>query len=186
MLSAMEYFENFKFKNANFNDFVAVAEDQTGEDLSWFFDEWLKTKEFCDYSVAAVKKNKIVFRRRGEIAMPVDVQIELKDGTQIKKVLKGKEKIEELPIDNAKDIKRVTLDPDEKLLDIDKINNFWPRQVEVKPVPLYHFLYEIPIFLPEDKYSLIFGPYLQDGIGLKISFQKTSYLIYLCPFAYNP
>jgi aminopeptidase N len=38
-----EYYEKFKYKNAETADLQAVFEDVTGENLDWFFDEWVYT-----------------------------------------------------------------------------------------------------------------------------------------------
>ncbi len=87
------------------------------------------------------------------------------------KVLRGK-CIEIISKEN-KPIRQVILDPDEELLDIDRTNNFWPRRIYIKPVPLYIGLYDIPVFLPDDAYNLVVGPEVSNsGLGLKASFQK--------------
>lgn len=38
-----EYFERYKFKNADTKQFQALAEEIYGHDLQWFFDEWVYT-----------------------------------------------------------------------------------------------------------------------------------------------
>lgn len=37
------YFDRFKYKNADTKDFQAVAEEISGQNLDWFFDEWVYT-----------------------------------------------------------------------------------------------------------------------------------------------
>lgn len=36
-----DYFEKYKYKNANTKQFIAVVEDNYGQNLDWFFDGWL-------------------------------------------------------------------------------------------------------------------------------------------------
>ena len=36
-----EYFERFKYKNAETSDFMGVMEEVSGKKLDWFFDEWV-------------------------------------------------------------------------------------------------------------------------------------------------
>ena len=53
------------------------------------------------------------------------------------------------------------------------MNNSWPRKLNIKPVPLYWPLYDVPVFLPDDGYNVVFGPELANGgLGFKTSFQK--------------
>ncbi len=52
------YFEKWKFKHPQPNDVKKCFEESTGEDLSWFFDGYLSTKEKIDYKISKLKKNK--------------------------------------------------------------------------------------------------------------------------------
>ncbi|RMI17304.1 MAG: M1 family peptidase [Calditrichaeota bacterium] len=52
MLKVMRtYVERFRFKHPTSQDFVNVASEVAGEDLSWFFDQVLYTNAVLDYSV---------------------------------------------------------------------------------------------------------------------------------------
>ena len=85
----------------------------------------------------------------------------------------GQEARKDLTLSPGTTVAEAVLDPDEELLDIDRTNNRWPRHVNVKPVPLYLGLYDLPVFLPDDSYNLVFGPELANsGIGVKASLQK--------------
>jgi len=48
------YFERWKFKHPNTWDFFAVAEEISGQDLDWFFDQAFFSNKVLDYTVSAI------------------------------------------------------------------------------------------------------------------------------------
>ncbi|NOX36350.1 MAG: M1 family metallopeptidase [Calditrichaeota bacterium] len=60
MLQIMRtYVERFRFKHPTTRDFIQVASEVAGEDLSWFFDQALYRNAVLDYSVAYVRSKKV-------------------------------------------------------------------------------------------------------------------------------
>lgn len=166
------YFEEFKFKNISVNDFMRLANEESQKDLNWFFEEWLKTDKKCDYAVKEVKKDKIVLENRGTISMPVKTEINFSDGTTLVDNWDGRGD-KEIKLNNASALKEVKVDKDNTILDIDRTNNFWPRLLYKKPVAVYYGVYEVPVILPEDSKTIVFGPEVANGgIGVKASLQK--------------
>jgi len=135
-------------------DFIDACSHVTGEDLTGFFDQWLRTKGTCDYAVTEVKRKgkdiEISIRRKGEIIMPVDVELTFTDGETKRLDWKSRKRTGILKLTTPKVLKRLTLDPDRKLLEPDRWNNHWPRKVEIKP------FIALPSF---DAYQLFYGPY---------------------------
>lgn len=80
------YVQQWKICHPYFEDFRASIIQFTQVDLNWFFDQWLETTKYTDYkikSVKAIKENdsyKITLRRKGEMQMPLDVQVISKHG----------------------------------------------------------------------------------------------------------
>ncbi len=165
-------FEEYRYKNLLEKDFIRICEEESKQDLKWFFNEWLNTKEHCDYAVDKVKDGQITLANRGGIIMLVKIKVDYRDGTSEVLNWDGRDKEKKLTVPLGKTIQKVTLDPDQELLDIDRTNNSWPRTVRIKPVPLYFGLYDIPVFLPDDSYNFIVGPEISQGLGVKASFQK--------------
>lgn len=166
-------FREFRFRNLTINDFIRIAEEESGQELEWFFQQWLYDSEICDYAVSRVDRNAIHLEKRGEITMPVDIVVRFKDGEEKTFRWDGQAAQTAITVEESKRIERVVIDPDQDILDIDRTNNQWPREIFVKPVPLYFGIYEIPVFLPDDSYNLVFGPeIINSGLGVKASVQK--------------
>lgn len=169
----LRIFEEYKFRNISIREIQALAKEESGQDLDWFFQQWFKTSKKCDYAVKEVRENKVILENRGEIRMPVELKIEFADGTTQKLSWDGLGKEKEFLLEYPQKIKSVQLDPEKRLLDLDRVNNNWKRKIDLKPVPLYYPIYEIPVFLKDDSYSLVFGPQIGGSeLGIKLSLQK--------------
>lgn len=171
------YYSEFKFKNASVEDFKKIAQDFTDKDLDVFFKQWLETDNVCDYAIAKVEGNRLIIEDKGAISMPLEVKVGLENNRIIRRKLEFKDKREEIIFDA--DIKSVQLDPENRILEIDKTNNSYPTKVKAKFVPLYFFAYEIPLFLDRGALNIITGPSLaSNGLGLKSSLQKPDDLVF--------
>jgi hypothetical protein len=53
------YFERFKFKHPHTRDFIATANEVSGQDLDWFFNQALFDKVILDYEVSRVSSEEI-------------------------------------------------------------------------------------------------------------------------------
>lgn len=173
------YFQRYRFRVARVEDFIKICQEVLKENLGWFFDEWLYSSRLCDYAIER-KKGTLVLKRLGDVSMPVETKIEFQDGTSQVVSLDGKKKEEIIELPKDKKFKEAAADYGNSLFDIDRINNYLPRRVDKRIVPLYHGLYEIPLFIRDDAYSWITGPsFSQYGAGLKTSFQRPgSYIVY--------
>ncbi len=135
-------------------DFIAACSEAAEKDMSWFFNRWLGTSGTCDYGVTGARRRgndiEIGIRRVGEIAMPLEAELAFADGTTERLYWNSDRKTGVLRLATPRMLNHVTLDPDHKLLEPNRWNNHWPRQVEVRPV----------IALPSlDAYQIFYGPY---------------------------
>ncbi len=166
-------FEEYRFQNITIALLEKFCEEESHKDLKWFFNQWLYTDKKYDAAVTGVHNDTVTFKNRGEIRMSVEVNIQLHNGDKKQILWDGQKDQEEIKVESSSRIKNVQLDPEQKLLDIDKTNNNWPRKINTKLVPLYLPLYDIPLFLPQDSYNVVAGPeFANSGIGLKASIQK--------------
>lgn len=82
----LEYYNRWKFKNPDVDDFFKVAEDVSGLQLDWYKDFWVNAVKTIDYGIDSVwedaGKTKIRLKRIGSVPMPIDLNIEYKDGAK--------------------------------------------------------------------------------------------------------
>jgi hypothetical protein len=151
------YFRRFRFRHPGTEDFIAVAEEIAGEDLGWFFDPWLRTTGKCDYALLGFNskregegfETRVGVERRGEIRMPMDVVLWTEAGERVEQVLDGRGDRETVEFHTRTPASRVALDPEGRVLEIDRWNNFIPRKLEFRP------LFDFPSF---DAHYLWLGP----------------------------
>ncbi len=165
-------FNEHKFENLSVADLKKYCEEETGKDLTAFFNQWLYTKDRFDVAVTGVKDNQIILKNRGGIQMPVEVKVDYADGKSETLIWDANIEKDTLKVSSTSRIKHVTVDPDQRYLDYDATNNHWPRKLKIKPVALYTGLHDIPVFLQDDAYNLIVGPDINDGIGIKAGIHK--------------
>lgn len=152
----LRYYEEWKFKHPTAQDFMRIAEDLSGIDLKWYYEYWITTTKTIDYGIDAVEENgestKVTLERIGHMPMPIDLEIELTDGTIRHyyipmRIMWGQKENEfpdiervvaedwpwvfpeyELEIDIPLDeIKRIEIDPTQRMADVDRSNNLWER-----------------------------------------------------------
>jgi len=80
------YVHDWKIAHPYFQDFRGSVAKTTGQDLDWFFDQWLETTKYLDYKVKKVKSAKvndkydITLERKGEMQMPIELRVTSKKG----------------------------------------------------------------------------------------------------------
>jgi len=85
--NAMRYYvSKWKICHPYVEDFEDAIIGYTHYNLKWFFDAWITTDKYIDYSVKSVKKDDstgkyvVTFERKGGIQMPVDFTVYTKEG----------------------------------------------------------------------------------------------------------
>ena len=82
----LEYYNQWKFKHPNINDFIRVAEKVSGLELQWYKEYWVNSTKTIDYAIGNIDiingKTTVALKRNGKMPMPIDVLVTYKDGTQ--------------------------------------------------------------------------------------------------------
>ncbi len=145
------FFERWSFKHPQSNDFIAVAEEVSGQDLNWFFDTILKKPGKLDYAVDAITcrevreaeglfdengsesgsqskekayRSQVVVVRNGEWVFPQEIQIQFENGEIINEQWIGTSKWKKFVYDKPVKIHSAHIDPKRKvLLDVNFTNN---------------------------------------------------------------
>ncbi len=151
-IALLNYFNQWKFKHPNMQDFIRVFEKTSGLELDWYFDYMVNTTHTIDYAVASVieanGKAKIQLQKIGVMPMPVDVAITLDNGTTIMyyaalDMMRGNKPTQfkndiigpdwtwtnptysfEIETGSAK-VVRVEIDPSGWMADVSRENNVW-------------------------------------------------------------
>lgn len=83
----LRYYRDWRFKHPNPHDFIRVMEKESGLQLDWYLQYFMNTLSHIDYALDSVYQNSagktvVVLRRDGEFPMPVDLQVELANGSK--------------------------------------------------------------------------------------------------------
>ena len=166
------YFEKWKFKHPQPEDFEAVAIEVTGDSLKWFFDDVIRSTKKMDYSIAQVKKEegklRVKVRNNGNVSGPFPVSLLNGKDTVETKWFSGIKRSEWIEME-CSDCDRIVLDSEEIIPDINRKNNTMRvngtfRKVE-KLQPKFIAYYENP-YRSQFAYSPILGWNNYDGFML--------------------
>lgn len=125
------YIHAWAYKHPQPNDFFNHIENAVGEKLDWFWKGWFYGNGNIDVGIAGVKSHEegyvITVENKGQIPMPVKLQVTFKDDTTeivnlpVEIWYKGNEW--DYLLKTTKSIKRVISDPDKILPDINMLND---------------------------------------------------------------
>lgn len=134
------YIKTWAYKHPQPTDFFNHMENVAGENLSWFWQGWFYGTGNIDLGVEAVIPYAgnfvIVLANKGDMPMPVQLEVTFEDGTSELKMLpveiwqRGDTWNYLLKTD--KTVKSVVIDPDKLLPDVNLGNDSWPQNIYEK------------------------------------------------------
>ncbi|MEO6222650.1 MAG: M1 family metallopeptidase [Vicinamibacterales bacterium] len=128
------HFARGAFRHPTPEDFIAVATEVSGQDLTWFFDATLRSSAAFDYGVAQVTntpaphgfESAVVIRRLEDGVFPVTIKRIYRDGSIDTASWDGRTRWTTLTTHTSSPVVRVEVDPDRVLmLDVNYTNNSW-------------------------------------------------------------
>ena len=127
-----KYIERWAFKHPAPDDFFRTMDNESGEDLTWFWREWFQNNWQLDLAVQSVSyKNgaDITIVNLQKMAMPCTIEIILKDGTKQSLTLPVETWIQSavhtIHLQTTQPLQSVTIDPAAMLPDSNRGNNSW-------------------------------------------------------------
>lgn len=132
-----KYVERWAFKHPSPDDFFRTMNNESGEDLSWFWKEWFYNNWQLDIAVHSVAytgndaKNgaDITIANLQKMAMPCTIQVVLKDGSkqqiQVPVETWMQSHIHTIHLATTQPLQSVTIDPENTLPDSNRKNNLW-------------------------------------------------------------
>ena len=129
------YIHNWAFKHPSPWDFFHTMENESGEDLTWFWRGWFLNNWPLDQAVQQVsitsKTAQITIANLNKMVMPVVVQIAFSNGTTQRIQLPVETWFQHttytFPVPATEPITAVTIDPDHQLPDMNRENNVWKK-----------------------------------------------------------
>lgn len=80
------YYNTWKFRHPEPNDFMRVMEKVSGLQLRWYMSYWVNTTKKIDYGIGSIIEKDgyafVTLERVGEFPMPVDLVVTYKDGSK--------------------------------------------------------------------------------------------------------
>lgn len=138
------YAERYRFKHPRTEDFIAVAQELSGQNLKWFFDQAVYGRGVLDYAVESANTRRadsrtfhseVVLARKGEVKFPVDVLVAFGDGTTRRQVWDGQAVSQTLTFDTPAPLAYAALDPDKKFtMEVNTVDNSLTVQPQVAPL----------------------------------------------------
>lgn len=146
------YYNIWKFKHPEPNDFIRVMEKVSGMQLQWYLNYFIHTTRTIDYGIKSVVENQgstfVNIARVGEFPMPIDLMVTFRDGTQELYYIPMSETLGNKPVENddllrndlvawpwvnpsyslrinrqPEDIRRIEIDPTQRMADVNRKNN---------------------------------------------------------------
>ena len=149
----LRYFNTWKFKHPNVNDFIRIAEKESDMELDWYKEYFVNSTKLTDYAIGEVnpqgKRTDITLKRLKSFPMPIDLEVTFTD---------GKKKMYTIPLgimrgaktkENGKDftvlkdwfwthpeysfslegeVAKIQIDPTGRLVDMNLEDNSWGGQ----------------------------------------------------------
>ncbi|MGB9857475.1 MAG: M1 family aminopeptidase [Dictyoglomaceae bacterium] len=152
-----DIYSNYKFGVVRTEDIERFIENKLSLSYDRFFNAWFYSKGKVDYEIYKVEnvykdgKNlvRVYIRNNGDISMPVDVEVwGVNDAKRVRYDGKG----EYVDVELESSFKSAVIDPDSKIPDANRVNNWYPRKTIFttkieRPLDAYVFYYDtVPSF----------------------------------------
>jgi len=181
--SISEFYSKYKLKPVNDKDFVRLLEKNAKKDISWFYEDYVKTNKKIDFKIANVDKLqdslKVTIKNLRDNEMPVSLY-GLRDGEVIYK--EWVEKVRDtksIKIPNN-DIERLALNYEQEIPEFNQRNNYkGVTKLFNKPFQFRFFQdvedprYNQIFFMPEFDYNLYDGVSIGPKLYNKTVLSKT-------------
>ncbi len=123
-----------------------------------FFEEWLFTSGYVDYGIGDLETeetsdgkylNRVTLTKSGSLSAPVDLRVTFDSGETVEKTYEFGSETKTVEFVKETRATKATIDPNSEVMDPNRLNNHYPRKVEVS-------LGENK--LPLDAYFIMVGP----------------------------
>src|SRR5690606_2930079 len=133
------YVHNWAYKHPTPDDFFRTIENETGENLAWFWRGWFQNNWTLDQKLSNVEYVNmnpkdgalITIDNLQKLALHVVIEATTESGKKIRKKLPveiwQRNKSWRFKLESTERLTKVVIDPDNVYPDINSDNNIWPR-----------------------------------------------------------
>src|SRR5690606_1012421 len=134
------YIAAWAYKHPTPDDFFRTMENETGENLSWFWRGWFQNNWKLDQAISNVDyenfdaKNgaRITIENLQKLPMPVVIEATTESGKKVRKKLPvevwQRNQTWTFKLDTTEPLTKVVIDPDQVYPDINPDNNVWQKK----------------------------------------------------------
>lgn len=126
------YFDQWKFKHPQPEDLRLLFEKESGKDLSWFFDDLIKTTNHVDYKILDVRPrlktgSVVKVRNVGQVNGPIEINV-FKDSVLLESIWIEPGDTDGVLKSNLSDLTHVVIDADKDIPELSRQNNTWRKK----------------------------------------------------------
>jgi aminopeptidase N len=135
MLDLMStFFQRYRFAHPSTEEFRAVVEEVSEQDLSWFFDGLVYGDGVLNYTVTALDEHSVTVARQGDLRIPTQVLVTFADGSTVLAPWDGQEAERTFTYPDRAPVRSAQVDPERQVeLDLQWADNGLSRRLEVWP-----------------------------------------------------
>jgi aminopeptidase N len=128
------FYHSYRFAHPNTEDFQTVAEEVSGQDLSWFFDGLVYGAGTVNYQVVALDEHQVTVARQGELVIPTEVLVTFADESTALVPWDGVDQEKTFDFVDRAAVRSAQIDPKRRVaVDLNWGDNGLSRRLEVAP-----------------------------------------------------
>ncbi len=120
-----KFYADWKYKHPYPEDIRQIFEEESGKDLSWLFDDLLKTTKKVDYKICKVKGNSVIIKNKGQVKSPILINGEKNGEIVFSEWFEGFEGKKTLNFSKQYDTDKIMIDAESNMLELYRNNNFY-------------------------------------------------------------
>lgn len=127
--------QEYKGKLFGYRDLWRVCEEESGENLRWFFDQWVRTDAILFYTAEIIENNaveggikaKAVIKKVGDLAMPLPLELVFEDGSKLPWKTNRFQDEQMIEVSASSNLVKVIIDPENVMGMVKKL---YPRNLK--------------------------------------------------------
>mgnify|MGYP001062554886 CR=1 FL=1 len=141
----MKAFAEYKGRPLHWMDFRHFCERESGQNLGWFFEQWVRSNRFLSYGITGKESRpqgsefvaRVLVEKTGSLSMPVPVEVTFDDGSRQRAITNRLLDKQEIVFHAKAALKEAVIDPDGELPNVypppDLAEREWSTRISALP-----------------------------------------------------